>query len=186
MQWKNTDQRYGFVSQAFHWVMALMILVMLGVGLYMASLDKTDPNKYTLYGPHESVGVLVLTLVVARLAWRLRYGVPTLPSHMQPWMRRAAHLVHGGLYMLMVAMPLSGLLMALMGGHDVPVFGWFSLAAPAQKQEVLAGLAYTVHTTAWWGLIGLIVAHVGAALVHHFYWRDDVLQRMLPWRRQPL
>jgi cytochrome b561 len=32
-------------------------------------------------------------------------------------------------------------------------------------------------------MIALIVAHVGAALKHHFIDKDDVMRRMLPHKR---
>ena len=95
----------------------------------------------------------------------------------------AAHLGHWGLYALMLAIPLSGWLMSSAKGFQTVWFGVLPLPDLLDKDKALGNTLQTVHAVLNLGLIGLLLAHVGAALKHHFLQRDDVLTRMLPRRR---
>ena len=102
---------------------------------------------------------------------------------MPPLERLAAHLGHWGLYALMLAIPLSGWLMSSAKGFQTVWFGVLPLPDLLDKDKALGNTLQTVHAVLNLGLIGLLLAHVGAALKHHFLQRDDVLTRMLPRRR---
>src|SRR5690606_36471847 len=123
---KNTKNNYGWLAKMFHWVVAVLMLTLLGVGLYMASLPENDPNRMFFYWLHKSTGVFVLTLVVLRLSWRWQNKVPEPPLNMPKWQKFAARSNHYTLYVLMVIMPLSGFMMSSFGGHPVDVYGLFT------------------------------------------------------------
>ena len=179
MHWRNAAGRYGGVAKTLHWGMALLILGMLAVGIYMVDLPGT-PDKFTLYGWHKSFGATILVLAFLRFCWRLTNPQPALPEHMKPLERLLAHLSHYALYGFMFLLPMSGWLMSSAAGFPVSVFGWFTLPdliAPEKATRELFGL---VHQYAAYLLIGLLVLHVAASLLHHFYHKDDVLRRMLP------
>ncbi|MFX7840656.1 cytochrome b/b6 domain-containing protein, partial [Acinetobacter baumannii] len=58
---------------------------------------------------HESLGLLVFALTLLRLLWvALRPGKPHFD--MPAWMRALALLVHGALWVLLLALPLTALL----------------------------------------------------------------------------
>lgn len=172
-----TDQ-YDSVAKTLHWLMAALIVGLWAVGLIMEDLPKGD-FRAQVFGIHKAVGVIVLTLVVVRLAWRAARGAPALPRTMgtgEQWAAKAAHLA---LYALMILLPLSGIVMSQSGGREVAVFGWV-FPALVGKDEGLHELTEGVHAALAWVLAAGLAAHVAAALRHHVVLKDDVLRRMLP------
>ena len=101
------DTHYTATAKLLHWLIALMIFGMLGFGFYMTGLD-LSPTKLELYSWHKWAGVTVFLLVLVRLAWRIGHRPPALPAHMPAIERLAAHAGHHLLYLLMLAIPLSG------------------------------------------------------------------------------
>lgn len=99
--------RYSTPAIVLHWLMALAIFAAFPLGLYMADLP-LSPDKLRLYSYHKWIGVTVLLLVAIRLVWRLAHTPPALPGHISRWRRRASAAVHGLLYLLMIAIPVSG------------------------------------------------------------------------------
>src|SRR5262245_14499157 len=126
MTWGNSFSRYGAAAMAFHWLMALMILFMLGLGLFMTILDETDPRTFPLFQLHKSIGLTILILAIARLAWRLANPVPTLPVGMSARERIASRVVHALLYALMIAIPLLGWATVSAAALAVPTM-WFGI-----------------------------------------------------------
>jgi len=158
--------------------MALMIIAAWGVGYYMADLPGKDPNRMTLYSLHKSVGMCILILVVARLAWRLYDVRPRNPKVAKP-MLLAAHAVHYLLYAFMFIQPITGWLMSSAAGYNPTFFGLFTFPGIVPKDPTMVGTYIELHEISAWILLGLFVAHVGGALYHYFFVKDDVLQRML-------
>lgn len=179
MYWKNRPENYGFVAKSFHWVMALLIIGMLALGLYMDGLP-LSADKLRLYGIHKATGAIILFLVALRLIWRLVNLVPPLPSTLPKWQRLGAHLGHLGLYALMFAMPVTGWLLSSAAGFPVSVFGLFTLPNLISPDPQLRELFSGAHELLANALIVLIIAHVAAALKHHFIDKDTILRRMLP------
>src|SRR5215213_6222446 len=192
MSWRNTDMRYGGVAIAFHWLIAAAIVFMLGLGLYMTSLEDTDPWAFPLFQLHKSIGLTILTLSLARLLWRFANPVPQLPVHMKSWELSAARASHWALYVLMIAIPIMGWATVSAAPLAVPT-RWFGLfewphisfladLARAEKRIVEGRLA-AVHAALAFSMLTLAVLHAAAALKHHLKDRDDVLKRILPWTR---
>lgn len=174
---KNTA-RYTPAAIGLHWLVAVLILVMLGVGLTMVRLPNTIA-KFQLIQLHKSVGITILALVAARLLWRFTHPAPMLPAHMAAWQKAAAHASHYLLYILMFAMPLSGWVMSDAAGYHP---SWFGVDVPqlVAHNPPLAKTLGLFHNYGAYLLIALLCAHVGAALLHHVWYRDNVLRRMLP------
>ncbi|HNB06080.1 MAG TPA: cytochrome b, partial [Thauera aminoaromatica] len=116
------DTHYTATAKLLHWLIALMIFGMLGFGFYMTGLD-LSPTKLELYSWHKWAGVTVFLLVLVRLAWRIGHRPPALPAHMPAIERLAAHAGHHLLYLLMLAIPLSGWLMSSAKGFQTVWFG---------------------------------------------------------------
>ena len=178
-----------------HWLIAAAILFMLGLGPFMTSLEETNPWVFPLFQLHKSIGLSILMLSVARLAWRLANPVPPLPAHMKPWERFGARAVHALFYVLMIAVPLMGWATVSSAALAVPTM-WFGLfewphiaflgdLPRAEKRQIEGPLAAT-HSVIAFLMLALVVLHTAAALKHHFRDRDDVLKRILPWTRLPL
>ena len=174
------NARYSLTAVRLHWLMALMIVGLFGVGLYMTGL-KLSPQKLQLYSWHKWAGVTVFVLAIARLAWRIGHRPPPDPAGMPRWQVVAAHGVHHLLYLLMFAIPLSGWLMSSAKGFQTVWFGVLPLPDLLDKDKALGDLLQTVHMLLNYSLAALVAAHAGAALKHHFLDRDDVLVRMLPF-----
>lgn len=175
---KNTAYRYGAVSQFFHWSMALLMISLAGVGLWMMDLPP-DNFKWFIYGWHKQLGITVFALVVLRYVWRAYNVQPHKPASLSTMQHMAAQAAHYALYGVMLAMPISGYIMSMAGGHGV---NWFGVQLPdlIGKNPELGGIAREIHEYVGYAFWGLLALHAGAALWHHFVQKDDVLTRMLP------
>lgn len=176
--------RWGVVSQLFHWTCAALVIALGAIGLYMTELS-SPVAKIRIYALHKSLGITLLALVVLRLLWRWTRPAPGPVPGMTRHLRLAADGTHGFLYVMMIAMPLSGWLYNSASGYPLQWFRRFNLPALAGKDEQLARLAHALHEYGFWLLLVLVVGHVGAALYHHLFLDDGTLHRMLPWRRRP-
>ncbi len=180
---RNDADSWGAPAKLFHWVMAALILAQIALGL-MAASWRVSPAKLELFFWHKSTGMLILALVALRLLWRLANPAPMLPPGMAAWERAAARLSHLFLYALMIALPVTGWIVNSASNVPFRIFWLIPLPAIVAPDEPTADLAALVHG----GLAALLalalVAHVGAALRHHFVKRNTVLIRMLPgtWR----
>ncbi len=186
MQIGNTTEVYGIGTKKYHWLSAVLVIAMLGVGWYMSDLDNS-PDKFRIYGLHKSFGAIVFMLSVIRIAWAFSQPSPrfllTGPGSRAKYI--ASKSVHGMLYLWLLAMPLSGWVMSNAAGYPVSVFGWFTMPTLVDKSKAIGGFAHEMHETL--PVIGLILitVHVGAALYHHIVEKDDTLRRMMPGYRLP-
>lgn len=174
---KNTADTYGWVSIAVHWMMALAIFGMFGLGLWMTGLDYYDDWYHRAPEVHKSVGMLLLFLLVFRLIWRLANPRPALMG--QWWEQIVALSVHRTHYLLMFIIMLSGYLIPTGEGKGVDVFGWFVAPALMAFDKHQADMLGLLHLAAAWALMGLAGMHAAAALKHHIVDRDNTLIRML-------
>ena len=173
---------YTRTARALHWTMAVLLIGLLALGFYMHDLP-LSPEKLKLYSWHKWAGVTVFLLALFRLAWRAGHRPPPLPENMPRAMRLAAHAGHALLYVLMLAIPLSGWLMSSAKGFQTVWFGVVPIPDLVGKDKALGDLLAEVHKTLNLAFVALIAAHVGAALKHRFVDRDGVLARMLPQSR---
>ncbi len=171
---------YTRTAIALHWLVALLILAALPLGMVMTELD-LSPTKLKLYSWHKWLGVTVFALALLRIVWRLTHAAPSLPESMPAWQRKAAAALHGLLYLLMLALPLSGWLMSSAKGFQTVWFGVLPLPDLVAKDEGLGHFFEETHETLVALLLFLLAAHVAATLKHHFVDRDDIAARMLPW-----
>ncbi len=172
--------RYTTVAILFHWLIALLIIGSFSMGLVMTEMPGITPTKLKFYSWHKWAGVTILGLATLRLLWRLAHPAPPYPATMPAWQKTTANLLHGLLYVLMFAVPLSGYFYTLASGYPVVYFGLVELPVLIAKDDGLKEVLKGVH---WWlnmGLAGCVALHVGAALKHAFVDRDGVIRRMLP------
>lgn len=172
----STITTYSLAARIIHWAMALLLISLLFAGLAM--VQSLEPWHLTLLSLHKSFGVLALVLAIIRLALRLSQQQPDLPASVPHWQQRIAQLSHFFLYAAMFAMPLSGYLMQSAAGRPVSVFGWFTLPNITPISMELYGFLREMHALIAWGLILLVLVHIGAALHHGLIKRDGVLESM--------
>ncbi|TXS95949.1 cytochrome b [Parahaliea maris] len=173
---RNTSRSYGWIAIALHWLMALAVFGMFGLGLYMVELTYYDAWYHGSLATHKAIGILVALAFVARLLWRV---VNPRPGGLatRALENRAAHLVHWVLYGLLAAIFVSGYLISTADGREIEVFGLFGVPATltGEHQEDIAG---EVHEILVWVTMTLVVLHALAALKHHFISRNSTLKRM--------
>ena len=176
---KNTLNKWGSISQIFHWGMFIILIGMYSVAYIMQDMAPSD-QKWELYGLHKAIGTTMLVLVAARLWWRMSNPVPKDLSTVPKWQNSAAKANVYALYILLFAFPLSGLLMSLLGGHDVNYFGLFVIPALTEGRAAMGSFFYSSHTYISYILYAFVALHIGAGLYHHFILKDSILKRMLP------
>jgi cytochrome b561 len=172
--------RYAVPAIVLHWAVALIIFVSFPVGLYMVDLP-LSPWKLKIYSYHKWAGVTVFLLVLARILWRATHAPPALPGNLRPWERSLAGATHMLLYLLLVAIPLTGWLFSSAAGVQTVYFGVIPLPNLLGKDKMLADLFRFIHMFLNFTLAGLVTLHIAAAIKHHFLDRDTVLSRMAPW-----
>lgn len=180
---QNTATRYGAVARSFHWIIAVLVLVDLGIGVLGANIprnaDTVDLLKI-LYSIHKTIGVTVLALAVLRVGWALGQTRP-VPLHPERRVETfAAETAHWLLYGAIFVLPLSGWVIHSAEVGFAPIWWPFGQNLPfVPKSEAVAKTAATVHWAAGLVLGLTVAAHIGGALKHALLDRDGTLARML-------
>jgi cytochrome b561 len=179
---ENTQEGYGAAAIAVHWVMAALLIALIVLGLYMGGLPDVgfDTKKIILILCHKQFGIFALTLAAVRLVWRLGNALPSLVATLPDWQKVAARFVHLCLYALMFALPITGWLMSSATGIPVSFLGLFPLPDLISYDEHLFRTLIEIHKWLGYALVAFIVAHIAAALEHHFALKDATLKKMLP------
>jgi cytochrome b561 len=177
----HPDGQYTTVAKWFHWLTVGLMAIALPMGFVIKHIR--DADKMFFYQVHESAGLLILVVALARLLWRWRHPAPPLPPEIPGAMRAASAAVHHALYALLILQPLLGFFMtnafgfpmagatAFLGVIDFPKF--------MEPVEWLANLLKLLHTIGGWSILVLLVLHIGGAVMHHAVRRDGTLMRML-------
>jgi cytochrome b561 len=187
---RNSELRYGTVAMAFHWAIAILIVINVALGFWFANvMERGDPNLFLFVQTHKSIGLTVLVLSVLRLGWRLVNPIPPMPAGMSPALVLAARASHTLLYVFIIAVPLAGWVMVSASplGNPIPYFGLFdwppisflhdmSRAAKVADKELFE----ETHAILAYATLALVVVHVMAAFYHQYSRHDDVLRRILP------
>jgi cytochrome b561 len=181
-QFENTERRYGAVAIVLHWLMAVLLITLVASGLYMVNLPDVgfDTSKITLILYHKELGILALALVTVRLVWRIGNALPQLVENLPDWQKVIARFVHLSFYGLMFALPITGWLMSSATGIPVSFLGLFNLPDLISYNDHLFQTFIEIHKWLGYALIVFILIHVGAALRHHFIFKDETLKKMLP------
>lgn len=179
MQLANNERGWGKLSIALHWLVALTVFGLFGLGYWMTGLDYY--HAWYKQGPeiHKSIGVILLFILLFRLAWRLFNTNPApLPNHAS-WEKKLAHIVHSLLYLMLFAIMISGYLISTADSRPIEVFGLFAVPAyplGIEQQEEIAGIIHWYLALTMMGIVGL---HAAGALKHHIIDKDQTLKRML-------
>ncbi len=175
-------QVYSGGARHLHWLTSAFVFVMIPVGFYMVyrgEVTKFDALTNILYDNHKLGGFILLWIVLARLAYRLSKGAPASEPTLEPWQKTVSHLTHWGLYALLFIVPMLGWLGVSLY-PALSIHGWFSLPALASPDQKMSETVLNLHKLGAIILALVVLAHVSAALFHHFIRKDNVLRRMLP------
>jgi len=179
-------QKFGPVAIFLHWLIAACILFSVAMGLIVSSVEESDTTTLIL-AVHKSLGIAIFILACVRLAWRLTHPAPPLPRDIHAFQRLAASATHTLLYVIIFAMPVTGYIAVAARGRETTFFGLFAVPFWAPLDRVLSRNAQTIHEYGQYVLYALLVAHIGAAIYHHFILKDQILERMWPgrWKKMP-
>ncbi len=179
--------KYTPVGVAFHWTMAALVIYQLYSGWAMQRY-LVGPDKLEAYALHTEIGLSILLVGLCRLGWRLIVPGPINDADNQGWRSTVAHAIHAGFYTLFALLPLSGWIMwsaiqparplALAGLVPVPDMPFHDLSP--EWQRYLLQASEDVHVFCVIVIALLVPAHAVAAVKHHFWDRDDVVEGMLP------
>ena len=194
----QASTRYTKTAVILHWLIAIGVFAMFALGWYMSELPKDAPKQiaydlfdwgiYTwqlseeasprtfYFNLHKSIGVTLLGLIIIRVLWRITHRPPALLASYKVWEKKLATGTHHLLYLLMVAMPLSGLIMAVSSKYGVK---WFGV-------DFIGGLDNTplreafkeVHEIIGAIILLVLILHILGALKHKFIDKDTTMQRM--------
>ncbi len=158
----------------------------------MGDLEDHSPAQRTFEGVHISLGLTILLLTLARVAWGLAHRAPPLPPSMARWERRLAGAVHSLFYVMLFALPLSGWVMESIGPRPIPFWGlaWphfpalGALLHGADSRAVKKTLEEVHGSPMVWTMIALVGLHTVGAIKHQFD-GSPVLWRMAPFLKRP-
>jgi superoxide oxidase len=177
----SPERRYTPVAIFLHWAIAALILTT----WILPHLRPYMPQQRTpIIDLHRSVGMTIFALVLVRLAWRFLNPPPVFPGGTTMIVRWLAHAGHAALYLLMLSVPLCGMLLTWAAGHSIPVWGLITVPAPIAPSEGLHRTFEGLHGLLANVLIWLVAGHATAALLHHYVFKDGLLDRMLPGLRR--
>lgn len=185
MRWCNSAEGYGAVPQVMHWVTVALVILGWFLGQFDDIFPKGAARAASLY-VHISAGLAIISILVLRLFWRLADPPPPAEhTALGAQLDRAGRLTHYVLYALLIAAPVSGIVLQFARGGTLPLFGLTEIASPWTADRVFARTVKGVHEVTANALIILAMFHAAAAVIHHWVLRDRTLIRMLPhqpWR----
>lgn len=175
-------QRYDKVAIALHWLVAIGVVVMVGLGWYMTDIPKGTPERAFFYNLHKSIGLTVGIIVLIRVGWRWTHQPPRLPAGTARWVVNASKLSHALLYALLVLMPVAGFTASNFTKYGVTYFGLFKIGPFMAENKAMWELFQGIHHAASEVLVVVIAIHIAAAFKHLLIDKDGVFLRMLPGR----
>jgi len=179
----NVPTRYSAVAQSFHWIIAALIVTQF-VLAYAADDLPLGAHKLALLARHKSFGMTILMLAILRLLWRFKNPPPGLPAGMTPLEQFLARATHAAFYVLLFIMPVTGWMMSSAKNYSVSWFWLFTWPNFIGPNEAAFNFLHGTHEVLSDILFAIAVLHILAALKHHFWNKDGVLLRMLPFTKE--
>ena len=175
MHVKNTITEYGLISKLFHWISALLLFIQIPLGFYLVDLD-FGPERLSIENIHVVIGLSIFYLVILRLISKIINPNPKLEPSIFKGQRFLAKMNHVLLYIAILAITISGILKKLFNGETLTI-----LFREIQINENfdLADQFYEIHILSNYTLIGLIVLHITAVIIHKLFFGDNLLKRIL-------
>ncbi len=173
--------QYGAIAKLFHWLTLILMLVALPLGFVIQHIK--DDSKMGFYALHESAGLTILFVALARLAWRWLSPPPRPPVDMPRLLRVASTAVHHSLYAMLIIQPLLGFLATNAWGFPLQgataYLGFIDLPKFMDTWEGLAKILSLLHSVGGWLIVVLLALHIAGAVFHHTIRRDGTLMRMI-------
>jgi cytochrome b561 len=174
---------YTRTAVALHWLIALLIVCGFALGWVMTDIPGFTPTKLKYFSWHKWIGVTAFVLAIVRVLWRATHMPPPLPAGMPALQRIGAHVVHILLYLLMLAIPVTGYLYSSASNIPVVYLGIVPLPRLIDPDPLLKETLKTLHISLNYVLLTLVGLHVFAVVKHQLMDRDGLLSRMLPFAK---
>lgn len=174
----KTEGTYGSTSRLNHWIGAVLFASLLIVGFILSYDVLPDEQAGEVRNLHKATGTLMLLFAIWRVTWRIGQGFPAPASGRAGWELALSKAVHGAMLLTLIVMPLSGVLMSLLGGRPIDMYGLFTIPPIAEMKDLARSLR-KVHEVAGYTLATLIALHIAGALKHSVIDKDSTLRRML-------
>jgi len=165
--------KYTGLQITIHWLVFLLVIVAYCAMEFRGFFPRSDRPLINMI--HVSCGISILVLMVARLLVRLKYPAPPIVPKPKPMYIGLSHL-------LFIALPLIGLVMMYNRGSTWFAFGLGMPHAAESNFDLVDTLKAWHVTLANLGYF-IIGIHAFAALLHHYFWKDNTLLRMMPKKR---
>jgi superoxide oxidase len=173
----GNNARYSSLVISLHWLIFLLMIAIYATMEFRGIFEKGSEPRELMKAIHFMLGASLLFLVIIRIAARIFSTTPEIVPPLKPQLKIVSKLMHLALYILMIAMPISGWLMLNANGKAVPFFG-LELPIVIAENKALGEQLHDLHeigATVGYVLIGL---HTAAALFHHYVMKNNVLLRM--------
>ena len=175
MHVRNTLTEYGLISKLLHWVSALLLFAQIPLGFYLVDLE-FGIERINLENIHITIGLSIFYLVILRLLYKSFNPTPKLGPSVFTGQKFLAKLNHVLLYVTILSITISGILKKLFNGEMLTIF---YKKIQIQDNFELGELFYDIHVISNYVLIGLIIIHILAVIVHKLFFDDNLLKRML-------
>ena len=175
MQVFNSFSKYGLLAKLFHWITFIILILQIPFGFYLVGLEFSD-RRIDLENIHILIGITVFYITLFRLVWKFfNSSVTDVNSFFkgQIFIARANHFL---LYLSIFTITISGILKKLYMGERLN-FLFFKYGFN-QDNFTLADTFYEVHIYANYLLIVLVALHILAVIVHHFIFKDKILDKI--------
>ena len=177
----SARDRYTGVAILLHWLIALLVFALVGLGWYMVDIPKNTPERSYFYNLHKSIGVTTFFFILVRVVWRLTHVPPRLPESLRAWEATVATWSHRVLYACLLVMPLSGYIASNFTKFGVKYFG-IEFPPWGPEDKTLYGIFNSIHVFTSYLFVAVIALHVAGAFKHLILDKDAVFRRMLPGR----
>ncbi len=171
----NTLTEYGIISKVLHWLSAAILFIQIPLGFYLVDLDFGD-QRITIEDIHVTLGLTVFYIIIIRLINNILNPTPKLDPSIFKGQRFLAKMNHVLLYIAILSITISGILKKLLNGEILTI-----LFREIQINENfdLADKFYEIHILSNYTLIGLIVLHISAVIIHKLFFGDNLLKKIL-------
>ena len=174
--------RYKSIVVWIHWITAALVVTQVIIGFTFDEFLEKGPARSEVFAWHKTLGATILVLALIRLAVRLLNPPPPYPTDFPKWERFLAVWNHRLFYILLIALPLTGLAAVSGRAEDGTVPLLFGLRLPAIPGISPENDFGDVHGLLVLTTLALVVLHVGAALYNQFGSSTNVADRMPPFR----
>src|SRR5271170_785138 len=176
------DRHYAPAAILLHWLMFALVVIVGVLGLLHDSWPKESQRFWINF--HAILGLLLWSLLIARVLWRIRHKPPPLPASIGPLARRLSGLMHFVLYLLLFVTPIVGIVTFIYHGR-VFDFGLFKVDLGIKSNRAIFHPTEDLHGYLAYAIFALAGCHALAALWHQFVLRDGLLLRMWVKRSTP-